>query len=230
VPSRRKAGLIINWGIGHVPWLYSTSQAINHPNYVKVAANKLSTFDVLNDASIDIPSYTTAKEVALEWIRGGFKVMCRTLLSASAGRGIVVAKEEEAIIDAPLYVKYVEKRYEFRVHVVFNNVVKIQQKRRLSSESLAERGIVERNKYIRNLDNGYIFSTNIDEGLGGFIEEMGDISIRAIGELNLNFGAVDIIIGRIDDNPYILEVNTAPGLEGSTLQAYVDAFRAHLYN
>jgi glutathione synthase/RimK-type ligase-like ATP-grasp enzyme len=44
--------------------------------------------------------------------------------------------------------------------------------------------------------------------------------------LGLDFGAVDIIQ---DDggNFYVLEVNTAPGLEGQTIKSYAEGFNAY---
>ena len=45
----------------------------------------------------------------------------------------------------------------------------------------------------------------------------------AIKALGLDFGAVDIIYNEAEDQHYVLEVNTAPGLEGTTLQKYTEA-------
>jgi len=41
----------------------------------------------------------------------------------------------------------------------------------------------------------------------------------------LNFGAVDAIYNRKRDASFILEVNSAPGLENTTLQIYTNALR-----
>jgi D-alanine-D-alanine ligase-like ATP-grasp enzyme len=41
----------------------------------------------------------------------------------------------------------------------------------------------------------------------------------------LDFGAIDIIYNESRDQAYVLEVNTAPGLTGQTIQSYADAFR-----
>ena len=43
--------------------------------------------------------------------------------------------------------------------------------------------------------------------------------MRALG---LDFGAVDIVINR-DNQPVILEVNAAPGIQGTTLENYKKA-------
>ena len=49
-------------------------------------------------------------------------------------------------------------------------------------------------------------------------------AIKAVETLGLDFGAVDLILH--NDTPYVLEVNTAPGLQvDNRLEAYVRAFK-----
>ena len=47
---------------------------------------------------------------------------------------------------------------------------------------------------------------------------------NAVEALGLDFGAVDIILGK-NGIWYVLEVNTACGLEGTTLEKYCEQFR-----
>jgi hypothetical protein len=47
--------------------------------------------------------------------------------------------------------------------------------------------------------------------------------------LELDFGAVDLIWNENQNVVYVLEVNTAPGMEGTTLENYCDAFSNALY-
>lgn len=52
-----------------------------------------------------------------------------------------------------------------------------------------------------------------------------DIAHQAVSALGLDFGAVDI--GELADGTLlVLEVNRAPGIEGSTLEAYANAIEA----
>jgi D-alanine-D-alanine ligase-like ATP-grasp enzyme len=44
----------------------------------------------------------------------------------------------------------------------------------------------------------------------------------------LDFGAVDVIWNEKEDKYYVLEVNTACGLEGTTLDKYVEQFRRYV--
>lgn len=48
-------------------------------------------------------------------------------------------------------------------------------------------------------------------------------AIKAVNALGLDFGAVDIVTEKNTGIPYVLEVNTAPGNEGTTTQKYVDS-------
>jgi len=52
-------------------------------------------------------------------------------------------------------------------------------------------------------------------------------AVKAVEVIGLNFGAVDCAIG-MDNNPYIIEVNSGPGLQGNALQKYVDMFTAKI--
>lgn len=178
---------------------------------INIAKNKLSTFQKLKEAGVSIPEFTTDKAEAERWVNAGVKVLARQMLNASSGKGIVIC-DKLPVVDAPLYVKYVPKKKEFRVHVVNGVAVDMQQKRR--------RRETESNDMIRNLDNGWVFTRN------DIVEPEGlrDLGIKAVQALGLLFGAVDIIYNERRNALYVLEVNTAPGLCPSTAKSYAKAF------
>ena len=72
---------------------------------------------------------------------------------------------------------------------------------------------------IRNHANGWVYTRA--EILPS--EELLSSSIEAVKLLGLNFGAVDIGHRLIDNKLFVFEVNTAPGLEGTTLDKYSKA-------
>jgi len=45
---------------------------------------------------------------------------------------------------------------------------------------------------------------------------------------DLDFGAVDVVFNSKEKLAYVLEINTAPGLTGSTLDGYVERLRKFL--
>lgn len=225
---RNKNKLKINWGLTSIPWL-TDENIINNPESVKKSSNKLLCFNRFSAYNLDNPNnpvsyvpFTTDRLLAEQWLTEG-KVVCRTLLSASSGKGVVIADNLDSLVTAPLYTKYIKKKWELRVHILNNRPIHLQQKKRLSTEQLEARSIVNRNKYIRNLENGYIFSSELDVSEAVKNEAILQ-SNRAIIALGLDFGAVDVIVTK-DDEVFVLEVNTAPGLEGTTLTKYYEAFK-----
>jgi len=54
-----------------------------------------------------------------------------------------------------------------------------------------------------------------------------NVAIKSVEAIGLDFGAVDCAISN-DGKPYIIEVNTGPGLKGTAFDKYVEAFKAKL--
>jgi D-alanine-D-alanine ligase-like ATP-grasp enzyme len=58
--------------------------------------------------------------------------------------------------------------------------------------------------------------------------DLRDVALQAVKALDLHFGAVDIIWNKKDNKCYVLEVNTAPGVEGTSTEIYADSIKAYL--
>lgn len=213
----KKTDTVLVWGNTKVPnWI--PNSYINTPDKIENACDKLKTFNILRDSGVSIPEYTTDPIVAKSWLNKSF-VVCRTLLKASGGAGIILAKTEEDFVEAPLYVKYKRKDKEFRVHVFKGEVLHIQEKRKKLSDEKATF-----NKYIRNHSNGWVFCvTDIIEPDG-----IRELALQACKALELDFCAVDIIYNSKYNKMYVLECNTAPGIENTTLSQYVKAITNEL--
>jgi len=236
IAKRKYCKIAINWGLSFIPWWYDDiiddNLLINTQKAIKNASNKINTLIILADNAISIPLFTMNRSIAEDWFNTPKTIVfCRTLLSGKQGEGIVVARKPEELVDAPLYTLYIPKQEEYRFHIAFNKVIHIQKKLRLTSVELEERGIININPLIRNISNGYVFTSNIPleyEDDGSYKDTkffwMTEYSIHAVKALGLDFGAVDIIVGK-DGRLYILEINTAPGIEGKTLEAYTSAFK-----
>jgi hypothetical protein len=54
-----------------------------------------------------------------------------------------------------------------------------------------------------------------------------DLAIASVASISLDFGAVDCAMGN-DNNPYIIEINSGPGLQGTSFEKYTEAFGAKL--
>jgi len=212
----RPSNVLIVWGNSPCPFpLEQVGRVLNSPTRIRLASNKLHTFQLLKEApNVRIPEYTESKDEAAKWIEGGAVVVARTQLSAHSGAGIVVCSRVEDLPDCRLYTKYVKKKKEFRVHVVGGNVIDVQQKKKRSDFE------GEANYAIRNHANGWIYAReDVVEP-----EDLRSNAINAVMALGLDFGAVDIIWNEKQNQSYVLEINTAPGLEGTSVQNYANAF------
>jgi glutathione synthase/RimK-type ligase-like ATP-grasp enzyme len=196
--------LVLNWGNSKAPDYVDYNQA----HRVKLASNKLETFKLLKAAGLSHPEWTTDIETAKEWLEK-HTIFCRMLLTGHSGAGIV---EFDGTQKAPLYVKYVKKLHEYRVHVFKDKVIHVQQKKRKIGG--------DANAKIRNLANGWIYAK---EDILPLQEKATSLAIQSIEGLGLDFGAVDLIYNEKYDTYYVLEVNTAPGLTGTTLNRYTEA-------
>lgn len=215
----RAGHTIICWGRSSLPqWHTPEVKYINHPLNVRKATNKYSTLKILTEAGVSCPEYTTQKEKAIEWIKQGSVVFCRKLLHANSGKGIVVASTEDELIDCPLYTKYIPKKYEFRVHVLGDGAVVSQKKKRNGWRELPEYS-----PKIRSHRNGWIFASP------DFVDDRCvALAKTAVKTLGLDFGAVDVIFNEKKDTFYTLEINTAPGIEGKTVDYYYLYFKGLL--
>ena len=209
-------GTVINWGCSNTHLTADTW--INHPEMIKVSNNKLLAFQKLKEHNVSIPYFTTSAEEAATWVDNGHLVFARTKLSGHSGAGIVIVTDTNSIPNAPLFVKYVKKAAEYRVHVAFDEVIDVQQKRRANNFA------GEPSFQIRSHKNGWVYCR---EGVS-YDERIATLARGVLGSLSLDFGAVDIIYNKKKDQYYVLEVNTAPGLEGETLYTYFNTFHSYL--
>ena len=174
--------------------------------------NKVEQFHVFNNKGISCPSHTTTVQAARELECK--TLFARTIINGTNGRGIIEFERSSTEYPrAPLYTEYIPKKAEYRVHVFNGEVIDTQQKKK-------KRGFDdERNTRIRNVDNGYVYcrdGINPPDGLA-------TLAINAVNACNYQYGAVDIIWNQQKDKCFVLEVNSRPGLMGTTLEKYSDA-------
>lgn len=215
---------IINWGASTIPTFATKNgtRIINPPELVASMTNKEHTFGLLSD-QCRMPPYTNDLGRARQWLRDGYTVFARTTLNGHSGAGIVIMDPEHPDthdVRARLYVRYVKKKDEFRVHVCDGRVIDVQRKG-LRTELEGRDDVDHR---IRNLANGFVFVRNGVQ----VPEDVTTQSLAAIRASGLHFGAVDVIYNVKEGNAYVLEVNTAPGLQGQTIESYATALNALL--
>tara|TARA_R110000823_G_scaffold288766_2_gene407141 strand:- start:2242 stop:3126 length:885 start_codon:yes stop_codon:yes gene_type:complete len=217
---------LINWGLSYNQIQNHTNlgsrtryrRYLNKPNAVSNAANKIKAFTIFRREGLPICAWTTDRDEAVDWIYNGYTAVERHRLSSHSGQGIRLVNEDDELLDAPLYTRYINKNAEYRVHVFDGKVIDLQQKRRRRSHH-------NPNWQIRSHINGWNYTRDFNPLLN-YTQwaNIKDTAVQAVDLLSLDFGAVDLVTSGTN-RPYVLEVNTAPGLTGRTLVAYATAFR-----
>lgn len=218
----REDKTIINWGGSRLPDEVNLCRVINPQEAARKASDKLAFF---THAECRVPDWTTDPDVAENWWEEGSIVVERHVLNGNSGQGIRLASQEtgEGVDDdAPLYTKYVPKRHEYRIHVFQGRIISVQRKAR--SHEVPDEQV---NWKIRNHTNGFIFARN-EEALGEIPADVLEQAVLSVNSIGLDFGASDVIFNERSGQAYVLEVNTAPGLTGTTLTDYAEAFRSLL--
>lgn len=212
---------VINWGATRLPARLFDAEIINHPDFVSNVVNKRTFFELSTangDPPFNLPEHWTSLEDARQWLwegEGTRTLVARTILRGHEGAGIVLLDNPLDMVNAPLYTAYIKKKAEYRVHVVNGEAIDaVQKKKRRDFQD-------QRDTRIRNTANGYVFCRT-----GVVVPQcVLDNAIRSVQFYGLHFGAVDIVYNERQDKAYVLEINSAPGICGTTVTKYVEAFR-----
>lgn len=232
-PMRPRAR-VVSWGARDIDYDLSGLRVLNHPRWTAVFCNKLKFFSQAGPPYVDglmVPTWTNTKETAQLMLDGGATIVERHKLSGMSGEGIRIVEPGQELQRAPLYVKYEKKTDEFRVHIFKSKegtfyVGHVQKK--VAAPDRVEQGEI-RDWRVRNHDNGFIFQQH------GF-DCPTLISDTALGLVRTSFPEIDFVAldviyhdgrakkaaDRTEPRAFILEGNTAPGMEGTTVQKYGD--------
>lgn len=207
---RRDGDLIINWGASDCP--FSGRGVANQPNAIDPASNKLKCFEAMKEAGVTIPPFWTKRE---DIPADAYPVMCRTKLQAHSGEGIVIADRPDQLVKAPLYTQYIKATNEYRVHAIRmpggeTSIIAVQRKAKRND-------VADPDFRVRNLANGFVYVMEDNPP-----EDVVKQAKAALESSGLAFGAIDVKGAK---KAHVLEINTAPGLEDRTAQAYAAKFR-----
>lgn len=177
--------------------------------------NKIEQFRSFTRAAASCPAFATTMDEAKQL--PGKLVVVRSLVSASEGRGIQIVNKEELTQQAPLYTEYIPKKKEFRVHVLNNKVIDVQEKRKRT-------GGEQKEFQVRNTANGYVFCR------GNIVppDDLHSVALAAVAAIGRSQGAVDIIWNEKQNKCFALEVNSRPGMAGLTVKLYAEAILEYL--
>ncbi len=199
--------------LGYKVWR-STKEKPNrqHIKYGQ-SVDKLTQYRWFQEQGLSALEFTEELTEVDAWLEEGHVVFGRKFLNASCGKGIVVIEPGKPVWAAvcPVYTKYKKKKREFRVHIYKDTVVSVTEKRRRAGFE------GERDTRIRNLANGYVFCQTVEnepEGLRA-------LALAASRVSPSDFKGVDIGYNEKNNDLFIIEVNSAPGIQGSNINAYV---------
>jgi glutathione synthase/RimK-type ligase-like ATP-grasp enzyme len=215
--------IIINWGSSNIP--YRRAKVINSRLAVNTAANKLSFFKKMAETKgINIPRFTTEYTTALDWVKDGFDVCSRAVVDGNEGRGLFITnKIDDLPKGSPLYTRYLPKSAEYRVYVVDGHAVRAQRKVYPSAKIKAGE---KPDWKIRNEANGFLFVVaDLKEIPSSQIFQQAILATQAAG---LNFGGVDVAWNATAKMASVLEVNTAPGIEGQTATIVANSLKDYI--
>lgn len=208
---------IINWGNTTT----SLPGLLNPPLVIKRASNKKTFFEMMKTAGLKelLPRFwTDPREIPSE----AYPIVCRTVLSGHSGEGIVIANKPSECVSATLYTQYMKKSDEYRIHLGAVNgevfLVSIQQKRRRLDHP-------DPDWKVRNHDNGFIYARGDVNPPTNVVSYASQVFAAS----GLDFGAVDVIYSNKTGAAYVLEINTAPGLEGTTITDYKAFFGSECF-
>lgn len=182
---------------------------------LRSCSNKLEFFRHLDGQGFT-PAYWTRRE---DIPNDAFPIVCRTVLAGHSGEGIVIADTRDQLVNAPLYVQYKKKESEFRIHVGRHPDSEGEEVI-TAAKKVRREGVEPADWRVRNHANGFIFQRN---GIEGRAYESAVAIARQtfLAFPGLTFGAIDVIFNSHENRSYVLEINTAPGLEGTTVDDYV---------
>lgn len=222
----RPGDVIINWGNSEPMPGVPDSAYVNHPAAVATAIDKRETWSILEGEGIPTVEWTTDHSEALRWMREhDDRCFVRTTLRGTKGIGMEAFSRDGTEWTRPMYEMFDEGHTyvkvfgrnprnvdEYRIHVAHGEVIDRQQKRRRNRNEYEGRI----DPYIRSHDRGWVFCR---EGLVAF-SELDKAAKEAVEALGLDFGAVDCARSRRSGEVCVYEVNSAPGLEGTTIGVY----------
>lgn len=205
---QRPDDIIINWGSSNLERRYRG--VFNLPTDVAEASDKLRFFREMGEQEWMPSFWERAEDIPDD----AFPIVCRTILNGHSGAGIVIANTRDELVPCRLYVQYKKKKHEYRIHLGWTEgrgIVQID-----AQKKVIPAGTEPLNTQVRNHGNGYIYAReNIV-----IPNSVMSVARQCFEELSLDFCAVDVIYNEYYDKAYVLEVNTAPGLEGQTVENY----------
>jgi glutathione synthase/RimK-type ligase-like ATP-grasp enzyme len=198
---------LIRWGSRKDGFLDSHFETvINNARAINLASDKLASLDKMAENEINVPQFSEDPNILIEEF--GFPILGRKRYHAR-GTDIQLCLQRRDFRNLmDYYVQYIPTVREYRLHVVGDEVIRVQGKfLDFPTHSLP---------WVRNYTTGYRFRGPRKR----LKKERLTMAVNAVKSLGLDFGAVDLIVAD-DGLGYVLEVNTAPSCSPMTATEYI---------
>lgn len=182
------------------------------------SVNKIAQYNWFKEQGLSALEFSTNEDEVFSWLANGQTVFGRRLLNSSCGKGIIVMTNPDEFVVCPVYTKYKKKKREFRVHIFKDTVVAVTEKKRRKDFD------GQRDTKIRNLANGYVFVQNVSNLPDGLVP----LALSAARVSPSDFRGVDIGYNEKNNDLFVIEVNSAPGIQGTNLIKYTEAIVNHV--
>jgi glutathione synthase/RimK-type ligase-like ATP-grasp enzyme len=179
---------------------------INPVDAIENAKHKMRSLEMFRKAKLPVPDFGTDPS------KLRFPALGRAFYHYG-GTDAKYYKSKRKLDKHDYFIKYMPIDDEYRFHVVLGRIVSVSLKAGGNSDSL-----------IRCHSNGWRHE-EVDK-TDPIIRTLSPIAKRAVKSLWLHFGAVDIVIS--GGRPYLLEVNTSPGLIPRRAKLYAKRFSEYL--
>jgi len=219
---RPNSSVIIRYGNAQESDRIANDTECNSRESIIRCSNKHKLFYYLKDSDILTPEYFPYRRGMEIPDKLGKRFLSRKR-EHRAGKDIVVMEREQII---PYSTEYLVPLYEniireYRVHVVFNNVVKVMRKYPIDEDA---------NPIIKTASFGWQYKRSSMERVE-CSDSMRKAALKVAEILGLTFCGVDMAwsgkekgLGRW----IVWEVNSAPSLNSDSLKLYVDLFKKNL--
>ena len=198
---RNKNTLILNWG--------RQADFSEYPYVInRTIKNKLTAFKLFKENKVKCPDFWFTIPIDNLPVLGRDKTHFQ-------GKDIVLIKNSKDYVYKDFYVKYIDKKQEFRVHLFEDTIINISKKLPRENE--------EQDKIVWCSNRGWRQIRYNEEGIHR--KKLESLAKKALKALSYRFGAVDIILDK-DNELWVLEVNSAPNMEGNKVTKFIEILRS----
>jgi hypothetical protein len=171
---------------------------------------------IMNKADLD-----AAKADGCQYVQSYINIKDEYRAHVAFGNVIYVARKVTQNDPSKAWKKQRIEKIEQKFDIKFDELPEDQKKLLGDAIDLLSKEHTAPDRIIRSNKRGWKFKGVAPTNVPKAVKESATAALKSI---ELDFGAVDLVLD-LDGNPFILEVNSAPGLEGTALEKWTKALK-----